>query len=88
LIRGGGYIEDMGYEYEIECYSTERITDEELRSRLGVDQLDNREFTIQVKDSDKIYFCSHLRSDASRIAFAKLLEMALASNDAVVVKEI
>jgi hypothetical protein len=78
----------MGFEYEIECYSTERITDEELRAKLGGGEVDNREFTVQIKDFDKIYFCAHVQNNTSRIAFSKIIEIALSNNDAVVVKEI
>lgn len=75
----------MGIAYRIECYSTERITEDSLRSRLGVDKLDNENYTIEIENYDKIHFREQSSNDTSRVALAKVIEIALLHNDAVVI---
>jgi hypothetical protein len=77
----------MGLEYEIECYNTHAFTAESLRVMLGVQELSNPEFTVELQPDARIYFCHHVLKDSSRIAFAKIVERALSSNDAVVIRE-
>jgi hypothetical protein len=72
--------------YEIECYTAPDLTEEVLSTRLGVRNLNNDDFTIELREEDaKIYFCSHVQSDKAQIAFANLIELALSTNDAVVI---
>jgi hypothetical protein len=71
--------------YKIECYSTENVSEDVLKKSLGVDSLDNANFAIEIRDYDYIYFHDHKRNDTSCIAFAKLIELALSWNDAIVI---
>lgn len=79
--------EDVATEYRIECYSTERISEELLRKELDVASLDNEHYTVEISDYEKMYFRDHSSNEISRIAFAKLIEVALLNNDAVVISK-
>jgi hypothetical protein len=78
----------LATDYRIECYSTEGVTEELLRTALDIAALDNEHYTIEISDYEKIYFRDHSSIEISRVAFAKLVEVALLNNDAIVISKL
>ena len=77
----------MSYEYQIEHYGALPIAENELAKLLGVELLENIEFTVKFVNPTIVYFAS-THSEYSRIAFAKTIEFILKISDSVVITEL